>query len=359
MISTNPAAANVTAVDLCKRYGNTSALNHVSLDVLAGEFLTLLGPSGSGKTTLLMTLAGFVEPDCGTLSLNGVDITNRTAEARGFGMVFQGYALFPHLTVAENVAFALRIRKVDARERIRRVNELLDLVGLIEHRDKRPQNLSGGQQQRVALARALVYSPPLILLDEPFSALDKNLKNQLHDEIRRIHREVGTTFIFVSHDQAEALTLSDRIAIFDHGRLLQIGEPRVLYEQPINKFCAEFLGDINLFPLQNASCSGGELSGLFEDRMLAAPYCDVHPPSQPCVGVRPEYTVLTSGQAPQQNAVPVEIEVASYEGARTKLILRSRSGFKFVHQIPSDTQILKAHDESLWLSWSGEKSFVV
>jgi putative spermidine/putrescine transport system ATP-binding protein len=306
-----------------------------------------------------MAVAGFVHLDSGMLKLNGADITKVPAESRGFGMVFQGYALFPHLSVTENISFPLQIRNIDARERNRRVGEILDMVGLASQRDKRPHLLSGGQQQRVALARALVYSPSLLLLDEPFSALDKNLRVQMHAEIRRIHREVGTTFIFVSHDQAEALALSDRIAIFDRGSLQQIGRPQDLYEHPENRFCAQFLGQLNIFPLEAPIQHNRQITGQFEDCRISAP-CDlVTVPSQPCIGVRPEYMTLSSIPLQNQNSVPVLIDGCSYQGASTKLALKSRSGLKFEHDVSSSTAPRPTSDEVLWLTWPIEKGLVI
>jgi putative spermidine/putrescine transport system ATP-binding protein len=217
--------STLRAVGIEKHYGATRALDGVSLDIEEGEFLTLLGPSGSGKTTFLMILAGFVAPTSGRIEENGVDVTKRPPEQRHYGMVFQGYALFPHMSVEDNIGFPLRTRRVAAAERRRRVDDIVEKVGLTEHLKKRPHQLSGGQQQRVALARALVFSPKVLLLDEPLSALDKNLRGQMQLELRRLHGETGTTFVFVTHDQSEALALSSRVAIFDEGRLQQVGAP--------------------------------------------------------------------------------------------------------------------------------------
>ncbi len=208
-------AVGLQAVGIGKAFGAFPALRDVSLDVAPGEFLTLLGPSGSGKTTFLMIMAGFERPTSGRLVSDGVDITARPAEARSFGMVFQGYALFPHKTVAQNIAFPLQVRNVSRAEIARRVAAMVARVGLAGHEHKRPAQLSGGQQQRVALARALVFEPSVLLLDEPFSALDKHLRVRMQDEVKRLHEELGTTFIFVTHDQSEALSLSTRVAIFE------------------------------------------------------------------------------------------------------------------------------------------------
>jgi putative spermidine/putrescine transport system ATP-binding protein len=203
-----------------------------------------------------MILAGFEAPTSGRITLDGRDMTETPPEMRGFGMVFQGYALFPHMTVEENIAFPLKVKRRPAAEVRRRVAHMIDLVGLGGHGHKRPSGLSGGQQQRVALARALACEPPVMLLDEPFSALDKNLRGQMQDEVRRLHRETGTTFVFVTHDQSEALALSSRVAIFEAGRLQQIAPPREVYDRPANRFVAEFLGDINILPVAGDTSRG-------------------------------------------------------------------------------------------------------
>jgi len=230
---------------LTKRYGSFTAVDSVSLRVERGQFLTLLGPSGSGKTTILMAIAGFVAPSAGAVLLDGADITALPPERRDFGMVFQGYALFPHMTVAENVAFPLRVRGLSRADRDARVRATLDLVQLAAFAERRPSQLSGGQQQRVALARALVFDPALLLLDEPLSALDKKLRAELQDELKALHRRVGRTFVNVTHDQEEALSLSDQVAILNHGRLVQMGAPEELYERPRTRFVADFLGKSN------------------------------------------------------------------------------------------------------------------
>ncbi len=228
-----------------KRYGDFVAAAEVTLQVGRGEFVTLLGPSGSGKTTLLMAIAGFVAPDSGRTLLDGQPIDHLPPERRNFGMVFQGYALFPHMTVAENVAFPLRVRRAPSAEIRERVRQALDLVQLSQLGERMPRQLSGGQQQRVALARALVFRPHLLLLDEPLSALDKKLRAELQIELRDLHRRVGLTFIYVTHDQEEALALSDRVAILRAGRLVQQGSPAELYERPATRFVADFLGRSN------------------------------------------------------------------------------------------------------------------
>jgi spermidine/putrescine ABC transporter ATP-binding subunit len=230
-----------------KRYGPVAALDEVTLAVPEGEFFGLLGPSGSGKTTLLRAIAGFVVPDSGEIRIDGQRIEGVPVHKRGIGMVFQNYALFPHLSVLDNVAFGLQVRGVPAGEIRSRVAEGLRLVRLSGLEERRPRQLSGGQQQRVALARALVTRPKVLLLDEPLGALDKRLRQEMQVELKLIQRTVGITTIFVTHDQEEALTLSDRIAILSEGRLVQVGPPAEVYERPATRFAAEFLGEANLF----------------------------------------------------------------------------------------------------------------
>ena len=230
---------------IAKSYGSVTAVEDVSLDIAKGEFVTFLGPSGSGKSTTLYAIAGFLEPTRGDVLLNGESLLGKPPNKRDIGMVFQRYTLFPHLSVFENVAFPLRVRKLP-RDRIEaKVRAMLDLVRLDGMADRMPAMMSGGQQQRVALARALAYDPPLLLMDEPLSALDKMLREEIQVEIKRIHRETGVTILYVTHDQEEALKLSDRVALFNKGRLEQVGTGRSLYEQPASKFVAGFIGDSN------------------------------------------------------------------------------------------------------------------
>ncbi|WP_440710259.1 ABC transporter ATP-binding protein [Herbiconiux sp. YIM B11900] len=239
-----------------KDYGLAApAVDAVSLTIQPGEFMTLLGPSGSGKTTTLNLIAGFETLTSGTIALDGADVGTLPPHKRNLGMLFQNYALFPHMTVAQNVAYPLRERKVPKAEIARRVAEVLELVQLPGRDQNYPAQLSGGQQQRVALARAIVFDPAALLLDEPLGALDRNLRGALQMEIRRIHREVGSTFVFVTHDQEEAMNLSDRIALFNTGHIEQVGTPEELYRRPDTLFTARFLGDSNVFDL------GGSATG--------------------------------------------------------------------------------------------------
>ncbi|MFD8220906.1 ABC transporter ATP-binding protein [Streptomyces sp. NPDC059697] len=233
---------------LRKTYAGVTAVDEVSMEIAAGEFVTFLGSSGSGKTTTLMMIAGFCEPDSGSIVVGGNDVTRLAPQKRGLGFVFQQYLLFPHMTVWENVAFPLQLRGVPKAEQRRRVGETLEMAGLSKMARRRPRELSGGQQQRVALCRALVYRPPVILMDEPLGALDKKLRDQLQTEIKRIQQELGLTVIYVTHDQEEALVLSDRIAVMRDGRIDQFDTPQELFERPRTPFVADFLGAANFLP---------------------------------------------------------------------------------------------------------------
>ncbi len=247
--------------DVVKSYdGQVNAVDGISIDVRKGEFLTLLGPSGSGKTTTLLMIAGFEDLTDGTLELEGRSLANVRPYRRNIGMVFQNYALFPHMTTETNVAFPLRMRKFP-REQVRpRVEKALELVGLSEFAAKYPRELSGGQQQRVALARALVFEPDVLLLDEPLGALDKNLREQMQVEIRRIHGEVGITTIYVTHDQTEAMTMSDRVAVFNDGKIEQIAPPLEMYHRPATFFVGNFIGDSNFFEAAVVDANAGRLA---------------------------------------------------------------------------------------------------
>ena len=235
-----------------KSFGGFTALDAVDLDIGAGEFITLLGPSGSGKTTLLNVLAGFLRPERGEVFFGDRDVTLLPPQERNLGVVFQNYALFPHMSVAENVAFPLKARKVGEREREERVEKALDLVQLGGYGTRRIDQLSGGQRQRVALARAVVFEPRIILMDEPLSALDKQLRELMQIELRHLHAKLGATTVYVTHDQREALTMSDRVAVLDRGRILQVDEPRRLYDEPADAFVARFVGESTLLKVKRA-----------------------------------------------------------------------------------------------------------
>src|SRR5947207_9150962 len=252
--------------------GKSNAVDHVSIDVERGEFITLLGPSGSGKTTTLLMIAGFETPTSGGIELDGRNLVARKPYERNIGMVFQNYALFPHMTATNNVLFPLKMRGFPKHEIGARAERMLGLVGLRRFADRYPRELSGGQQQRVALARGLVFNPDVLLLDEPLGALDKNLREQMQVELKRIHREVGITMIYVTHDQTEAMTMSDRIAVFSHGMLEQTAPPLEVYHRPVNRFVGEFIGDSNFFAGRVDAAKPGvvDLAGIGPVRVATA-----------------------------------------------------------------------------------------
>jgi putative spermidine/putrescine transport system ATP-binding protein len=237
---------DVRLLGVRKTYGDVVAVEHVDLEIVAGEFFTMLGPSGSGKTTTLRLIAGFERPDSGSVELSGIDVTNRAPYERDVNTVFQDYALFPHMTVAENVGYGLRVKGVPRAERKRRVAEALELVRLPDVGERKPVQLSGGQRQRIALARSLVNRPRVLLLDEPLGALDLKLRQEMQIELKRIQQDVGLTFVYVTHDQEEALTMSDRLAVFSEGRIEQLGTPEEVYEHPSTEFVAGFVGISNV-----------------------------------------------------------------------------------------------------------------
>jgi putative spermidine/putrescine transport system ATP-binding protein len=244
--SEKPQTKRVTLENISKEYGSFKAVHDVSLTIEPGEFVTLLGPSGSGKTSTLMMVAGFESPTRGAIKVDGVDVVRRAPKDRNFGIVFQGYALFPHLTARQNVEFPLRMRGVDKAKRRSMADEMLDKVGLAGLEERRPREMSGGQQQRVALARALVFQPDALLLDEPLGALDKAMRERMQYEIKSLQRKLGISVLFVTHDQEEAMTMSDRIAVMNHGQIVQIGTPQELYDSPRTPFVASFFGETNL-----------------------------------------------------------------------------------------------------------------
>ncbi|MCX7304158.1 MAG: ABC transporter ATP-binding protein [Hyphomicrobiales bacterium] len=341
-------------------FGSFHALKNLTLDIGRGEFLTLLGPSGSGKTTFLMILAGFLAPTAGRLVRDGVDITTLPAEKRSSGMVFQGYALFPHMTVEQNIGFPLRIRKMAAEEIGRRVSEMVERVGLRGHEKKLPSKLSGGQQQRVALARALVFEPGVLLLDEPFSALDKNLREQMQTEVKRLHQETGTTFVFVTHDQSEALALSSRVAIFNHGELLQVGPPQQVYERPANRFVAEFLGEINMLPLTDVRHDSAGATGFFDGCELRTVGGVTGIGSSAVLAIRPEHMSIASAPKPGENGISATATASTYLGSATKLELRTDVGSKLTLSVPTERVATSiAADKPVWLTWPAEQGFLL
>jgi thiamine transport system ATP-binding protein len=317
----------VTLESVAKRYGETTALEDVSLAIADGEFFTLVGPSGCGKTTTLRLLAGFEEPTAGTVRFDGTDVAGRPPEARDIGIVFQNYALFPHMSVAENVGYGLRFAEppggVSSEERI---TELLDLVGLEGFEDRDPTELSGGQQQRVALARALAPGPDLLLLDEPMSALDARLRERLRRDVREIQGELGVTTVYVTHDQAEAMAVSDRVAVMHDGRLEQVGEPRDLYRRPSTRFVAEFLGENNVFDAEVVTASrgnertAGETEGStvrVEDAIFELSQVEMPPNGRLTFCIRPAAFEIEEGE----NRLTGEVVDSEFLGETTRVWL--------------------------------------
>lgn len=285
--------------DFRKTFGNVVAVENVSLDIAEGEFVTFLGPSGSGKSTTLYAIAGFEEPTSGDVQLKGSSILQVLPHKRNIGMVFQRYTLFPHLSVAENVAFPLRVRRRPEAEVQKKVKEMLSLVRLEGLSGRLPVQLSGGQQQRVALARALAYDPPVLLMDEPLAALDKKLREEIQVEIRRIHQETGVTILYVTHDQEEALRLSDRIAVFNHGRIEQIGTGEELYRQPATRFVAGFIGDSNFLKIADAKVSGETAAVVLPDgssiQNVRVHSSAAHTGEKPSIMIRPQSLRISDG----------------------------------------------------------------
>jgi putative spermidine/putrescine transport system ATP-binding protein len=327
---------------LCKRYGDVLALAPTDLHVESGEFLTLLGPSGSGKTTLLQMIAGLVAPSQGSLHIDGKDATHMPASERGIGLVFQSYALFPHLSVAENVAYPLRMRRVPAKRIAADVAQVLAMVQMQEYGARYPHELSGGQQQRVALARCFVYRPSVVLLDEPLGALDKKLREHMQLEIRRLHRELKATFIYVTHDQEEALTMSDRICLMNQARIEQLGTPLELYDRPVSRFAANFLGHSNILEGQ---VSDGALA--WRDRTLPLPPHDGAGGGTAALLVRPETARLC---APEQAFVRGTVSQVVFTGADIRVHINPGCGFEFL--VRSARDAAPAPGDAVGVTWN-------
>ena len=303
---------------LSKRFGAVSAVRDISLDIRAGEFVALLGPSGSGKTTLLTLIAGFETPSAGAISIGGRDITAVASHRREIGMVFQRYALFPHMTVAQNIAFPLRMRGLNRATTRERVREIVGLVQLETLEQRYPAQLSGGQQQRVAVARALVFAPPVLLMDEPLGALDKNLRQSMQFEIKRLQARLGVTVVYVTHDQDEALTMSDRIAVMSAGRIEQVGAPAEVYRKPQSAFVADFIGGMNFIEGERLGRNGSDLQLRLSNSVTVSHACDASEAGaargqRTRLAVRPEQLKLANPGEP--NTVPGRVEADVFVGA--------------------------------------------
>lgn len=341
--------AEVIVESVTKTFGTLRALDGVSMDFPDGGFFALLGPSGSGKTTLLRTIAGFILAESGHIRIGGENVERMSVEKRDIGMMFQNYALFPNMTVSDNVGFGLRVRKVGATEEKRRIDEALELVQLGHLGTRKPHELSGGQRQRVALARAFVTNPRVLLLDEPLSALDKALRVDMQIELKRIQREIGITTIFVTHDQDEALTLADKIGILKDGRMIQAGPPRAVYDAPASVFAAEFLGDANVLHGKRE----GDVLRLKDGSVIALP---AHALTAQAFAVRPENLAvsLSRPETPDVQAIQGRMVQKIFAGAMTTCVVDV--GGRRMKAVARDRDMPNVVDDApVWLSWETER----
>jgi spermidine/putrescine transport system ATP-binding protein len=357
---------DVRLVDVVKKFGDQVAVDHINLEVRDGEFFSLLGPSGCGKTTTLRMIGGFEEPTSGLIELQGQDVTWLPPFKRNVNTVFQNYALFPHLTIFENVAFGLRRKGVKGSQITSRVSDMLKLVELPGFEKRKPNQISGGQAQRVALARALINRPAVLLLDEPLGALDLKLRKQMQVELKRIQQEVGITFIYVTHDQEEAMTMSDRIAVMNKGHYEQLGDPESLYERPTTRFVAGFLGVSNLLPATVTGRDGAYASvRLADDSAIRVSSALVDGDARVSIGVRPEKIRLSeaSTDGPSgHNRLTGVVRDASYLGVSTQYLVESRGGTLTVYEqnVERATKAeLWARGDEVQMTWSPDHSFVV
>ena len=362
MAAEQTQTATVELRSVTKRFGELVAVDDLSLEIAEGEFFTLLGPSGCGKSTTLRMIAGFEEPTEGRVLIEGSDVVGTPPHRRPTNTVFQSYALFPHLTVSGNVAFGLRRKGVDKAEIKRRVTAELERVGLSREANRRPAQLSGGQQQRVALARALVNLPKVLLLDEPLGALDLKLRKGLQVELKRIQRDVGITFVYVTHDQEEALTMSDRIAVMDNGEIEQVDDPEEVYERPATTFVAGFIGVSNLMP--GVIEPGGEVR-LDNGPTVPAPETDGFRPGDRCYAVvRPEKLRITTGDADGDlPSVEGTVESSLYLGTATQIVVDLGGGVRMTVLYPnadeSERQRLPGGGARVRLSWDPDHMHLV
>ena len=330
------AGGRVELISLTKRFTEI-AVDSIDLTIASGEFFSLLGPSGCGKTTTLRLIAGFEQPTAGRILLDDVDVSSVPPHKRNVNTVFQSYALFPFLTVFDNVAFGLRNRRVDKKETTRRVNEALDLVHLRPFAKRRPGQLSGGQQQRVALARALVLQPAVLLLDEPLGALDAKLRRSLKVELKALQEQVGITFLYVTHDQEEALTMSDRLAVMRDGKIVQLGVPHEVYEEPADTYVADFLGVSNLMPVDVISRGLGDSCQVkLGEFRLEVEHGGAAVPDRAHAVIRPERVRVEDFGSPGPNRIPAMVERLVYLGSSTQVILRLAPGVELQMLMQND-----------------------
>lgn len=350
----------IALMGVSKTYGPVTALRATDLSMVKGEFLTLLGPSGSGKTTLLNVIAGAAAPTTGTILLDGHDITHMPPRERGIGMVFQNYALMPHMNVFDNVAYPLRVRHQSAETIREKVTEALERVGLRGFEDRKPRQLSGGQQQRVGIARCIVYSPAIIMMDEPLGALDKNLREQMQGEIKRLHKDLGTTFIYVTHDQEEALNMSDRICLMNAGQIAQLGTPDELYFRPRSRFVAEFIGESNLI---SGRLNGAGLMVIAGGKSIAVPADTRTEGSELLVLVRPEKVRICGIDQPAEdgnNILSGKVASISFFGGMTRVTVETENGLNITSKLVSGRSEFRPEPgASVRLCWSSSDEVVL
>lgn len=362
--SNSICGASVCLNALQKNYGGVSAVAGVSLHIQRGEFLTLLGPSGSGKTTTLMMIAGFEDPTAGDITIDGKSVVGLPPYRRNIGVVFQNYALFPHLTVAENIGFPLKQRGLPKPEREKLVGQTLELVQLPGYGDRYPHQLSGGQQQRVALARAIVFKPQLLLMDEPLSALDKKLRESLQLEIRRLHADLGITFILVTHDQEEALTMSNRIAVMNEGEVVQVGRPEELYDRPSSRFVAGFIGESNFLPatvrgIENGTvlveCQGGVMRAVSPGSPMSG--------LKVALTIRPERLHFSDRRIDSEttlNLMTVTVAEVVFAGERCRYVLKTDDGTSVILMEATSASVRRrAIGERTQIVWSVADTILV
>ncbi|GGF54695.1 polyamine-transporting ATPase [Azorhizobium oxalatiphilum] len=355
-----PQGASLSLRELAKFYDGAGAVLGVSLDLEPGKFLTLLGPSGSGKTTTLMMVAGFVDPTGGDILVNGRSVARMPAHKRDMGMVFQNYALFPHMTVAENVGFPLKMRNMSRSERDDRIATFVKMVGLEPFAKRYPQQLSGGQQQRVALARALVFSPSLVLMDEPLGALDRRLRLQMQEEIKGIQRELGLTVIYVTHDQEEALTMSDMVAVMEGGRISSFGTPREIYEKPTNRFVANFIGESNFIPCHLEQAGGETLARLESGARVAVGASDLPAGAPGVIFLRPERLRLCAADDALPNKVPGRVMGEIYLGDASLYRVRLGDGLEVKVKRPNRGYGMPVREgDEMMVGWQPADSIVL
>ena len=352
------ALLEITAIS--KRFGATLAVEEVSLSIERSEFFALLGPSGCGKTTLLRLIAGFEVPDNGRIIIDGTDVTGLPPYARPVNMMFQSYALFPHLDVAANIAFGLRQERMDRRRIVARVEEMLALVQMSDYRRRRPHELSGGQRQRVALARALAKMPKLLLLDEPLAALDRKLRGQTRLELTAIQERVGTTFLVVTHDQEEALSMASRVAVMNRGRFVQIGSPAEIYEHPVSRFVADFVGEVNLFEGELTTRSNGPALAVagFDQAIPLRPDTALCEGTVAVLAVRPEKLVLSSSR-PTRFAIAAKVSSIGYLGGGSIVHLTTERGRTLKAYLPGSAAGAFGRGARVWASWPPENGVVL